>query len=76
MAELTDFQEIIFDLPDRRKLTVQRLIPITNDDSFVVTQTPNRAASSVVGFVEQNTLRVGTAAAFYFGGYSVLRWKT
>lgn len=62
---LTDFQEIIVDLPDRRKLTVSRLTPLTSNDTFRVNTTANKGSTSVVGFLESPVGSTVTVTSFY-----------
>ena len=69
--QLTDYQEIIVDLPDRRKLTVSRLTPLTNNDNFRVMPTASRGASSVVGFLESSNGTPIAASDFYLVGSAV-----
>jgi len=59
---LTDFKEVIVDLPDKRKITVHVVTPVSNNDSFRIPRPANRVeGSSVVGFLDDNT--GGTIAA-------------
>ena len=68
--ELTDFIEFILDLPEgRRKLTIHKLTPLTDDDFFTIPRPAERTEnSSVVGFLESGAGGKIAAPNFYVGG--------
>lgn len=72
--QLTDFQEFIVDLPDRRKLIVDRLVPVTNNDYFVIPAPAERTeGSSVVGFLMSASGGTIAAPNFYLGSTDNVR---
>jgi len=65
---LTNFKEHIVDLPDKKKLTVHVLTPVSNDDSFRIPRPTNRIeGSSTVGFLNDTTGGTIAAGNFYVG---------
>lgn len=66
--QLTDYKEFQEDLPDGRRITVHQVVPVSNNDYFIIPEPSEPTeGSSVVGFLAESDGGTIAAPNFYIG---------